>query len=133
MKIIIISLQVILLYGLYQLGTIIKSLFNLPIPGSIIGMLLLFLLLSFGIIKDFFLQEGASFLLLYMPLLFIPATVGIMEYFSLFGGKSMLMPLAVLVSTLLIMAVSGTVGQKAAVRMERKQQALERNAYDNVS
>ena len=97
------------------------------------GMIILFLLLSIGIVKDFFLQDGASFLLLYMPLLFIPATVGIMEYFSLFNGVGSLLFVAVLVSTLLIMAVTGIVGQKAAIQMEQNEKSLERNPKENVS
>ena len=133
MKFIKIFIQVLLLYGLYQTGILIKNVFNLSIPGSIIGMILLFILLSVGVVKDFYLQEGASFLLLYMPLLFIPATVGIMDYFSLFDGVGILLFVAVLISTLLIMAVTGIVGQKAAIQMERSKESLERNPKENVS
>ena len=122
-----------LLYGVYQIGTFIQNVFSLSIPGSILGMIILFLLLSIGIVKDFFLQEGASFLLMYMPLLFIPATVGIMEYFPLFNGVGILLFVAVLISTLLIMGVTGMIGQQTAIRMERKEQLLERNPQDNVS
>ncbi|MDX5474211.1 MAG: CidA/LrgA family protein [Bacillaceae bacterium] len=133
MKFIKIFIQVLLLYGLYQIGIFIKNIFNLSIPGSIIGMIILFFLLSLGIVKDIFLQEGASFLLLYMPLLFIPATVGIMEYFSLFNGVGILLFVAVLISTLLIMAITGIVGQKAAIKLERNGKSLERNPKENVS
>ena len=122
MKWLKIMFQIIILYGFYRIGVLFQQAWNIPIPGSVIGMVLLFLLLMLGIVKVNTLKTGASTLLVYMPLLFIPATVGVMDYFSLFVGKGFLAILAVLISTLLVMLISGLLGQRAANYLEKKEE-----------
>ncbi len=108
-KIIIGTLQVFLLYGLYLVGTFIQNTFDLPIPGSILGMLLLFILLTTKIFPLKWVQEGCNFLLSHLPLFFIPVTVGVMEYGFVFQGKGLLLIPAVLGSTILVMVLSAKV------------------------
>ncbi len=72
------------LYMLYMIGSFIQQLLHIPIPGSMIGMLLLFLLLMTGIVKEKWISRGANMLLSHLTLLFIPATVGVMDYVELF-------------------------------------------------
>lgn len=92
--------------------------FNLFIPGSVIGMILLFLLLSTNILKVSWIEEGAQVIIRHMILFFIPATVGIINYFGLFSGRGFLLIVIVLISTVLVMVGSGLVGQSLARRME---------------
>src|SRR5690625_2306180 len=85
-KLCIIFLHIIILYSFYLLGNWIQMSLNLFIPGSVIGMILLFLLLLIKGVKITWIEEGAAFLINNLPLFFIPATVGIIDYFSLFSG-----------------------------------------------
>ena len=56
----------------------------------------------------------------HLVLFFIPATVGILNYYTLFKGKGLLLFIITIVSTLLVMIISGLVSQKIAFARERK-------------
>lgn len=90
----------------YLMGSWIQQIFHLFIPGSVIGMLLLFTALSLKIIDVRWIEEGIQFVIRNMMLLFIPATVGIISYFDLFKGQGMLMIVIVLLSTVIVMGIS---------------------------
>jgi holin-like protein len=64
------------------LGEIISTGFRLPVPGSIIGMILLFLALHFKLIRLRQIHDLGQFLLGNMTILFLPASVGIMTQFN---------------------------------------------------
>ena len=65
------------------LGEMIAKAINLPFPGSVIGMLLLFLSLELKIISLNKIEKVGNFLLANLAILFIPAGVGIMTKFNL--------------------------------------------------
>src|SRR5699024_105133 len=65
----------------------IWEIFHLMIPGSVIGLVLLFILLISGIVKEKYIRSGANFMMKHLVLFFVPATVGIMGYIDLFKGK----------------------------------------------
>ena len=79
-KVIRIVFQVIILYFFSFLGSWIVQILSLQFPGSIVGLLLLFVCLYFRIIPVELIKDGAGFLLAFLALFFIPATVGIMDY-----------------------------------------------------
>ncbi|WP_243386004.1 CidA/LrgA family protein [Bacillus kexueae] len=123
-------LQIILLYGIYQLGKYIQTVFQLMIPGSIIGMLILFGVLHIRGIHSEWLKDGSELLLKYLPILFIPATVGVMNYFSLFSLEGILTVFIVIVSTILVILTSGWMNQwmvgkeKAAKTVYKREHSL---------
>ncbi|WP_077619122.1 CidA/LrgA family holin-like protein [Bacillus sinesaloumensis] len=110
MKYVRICIQIIVLYAIYWMGAFIQGILNTSIPSSIIGMIILFFLLQTKVIKEKWLADGAQFLLTYLALLFVPATVGIIDYLSFFKGKGFVTVLLVLLSTFLVMMISGVVG-----------------------
>lgn len=114
MKFIKVCVQISILYLFYWLGTLIQNVLGTSIPGSIIGMLLLFLLLQLKIIKENWLSSGAQFLLTYLALLFVPATVGLIDYLPFFRGKGLITVGIVLASSFLVMLLSSTIGQLMA-------------------
>lgn len=101
------------------LGEVLKSLIPLSIPASIYGLVLMLAALCTGIIKPDSVKESAKFLVEVMPLMFIPAAVGLTESWGII--RPALVPILVLtlVSTVLVMAVSGRVTQ-AVIRRGRK-------------
>ncbi|MCF6408841.1 CidA/LrgA family protein [Pseudalkalibacillus salsuginis] len=103
----IVIIQVLVLYSMYLAGTWIQNALDLMIPGSIIGMVLLFCLLVTKILPLRWIQEGSRYLLAHLTLFFIPVTVGVMEFSHVFKGKGLLLIPAVLVSTILVMLISG--------------------------
>ncbi|WP_349408208.1 CidA/LrgA family protein [Pseudalkalibacillus sp. SCS-8] len=121
-KIVIGTLQVLLLYAIYLVGIGIQNVFNLPIPGSIIGMLVLFSLLVTNLFPLKWVQEGCQFLLAHLPLFFIPVTVGVMEFGHVFQGRGLLLIPVVILSTLLVMVFSAKLLTWLKFREIRKDQ-----------
>ena len=103
--------QFILILAISFAGELLKYLLPLPVPASIYGLVLMFLLLSTGILKLHHVQETARFLLDIMPMMFIPAGVGLMTSWQVL--QPILLPAAVitLVVTVVVMAVTGHVTQ----------------------
>lgn len=117
-------LQTALIFLFYFAGQFIQNWFNLPIPGSIIGLLLLFLLLTLNIIPENWVKDGANLLLSLMMFFFVPATVGIMNYFHIFQGKGILLVMAIILSTCLVFIGSGYICEKGT-----KQTVKEKENY----
>lgn len=101
--------QFAIIIGITCLGEAIKYIVPLPIPGSIYGMVILFLLLFTGVLKLEQVEETGDFLVSIMPVMFIPAAVGIMDAFE--QVQSMLLPIliAMIPVTCLVMIVTGKV------------------------
>lgn len=102
--------QIILLSAISVVSELISVRFALPIPGSLLGMIVLFLLLLSGIVKVEWFEKGASLLIGELLLFFIPSAIGIIQYTQLFGSTGALLLGVVIVSIaiLLISIVSGT-------------------------
>lgn len=101
MKIIRIVIQVFLLYLFYLAGDYLQKQLHLPVSGSIVGLLLLFVLLLFRIIPVKWIEDGATTILAYLPLFFIPATAGIVNHMDIFSGRGLLLILILIVSSVL--------------------------------
>lgn len=89
------------------IGEIIKTFVPLPIPGSIYGLILLFVLLMTGGLKLEQVKDAGKFLIEIMALMFIPAGVGLLNSWEQLS--SMLIPVLVIVisSTFFVMIVTG--------------------------
>lgn len=111
-------IQISILYLIYKLGSWIQELFNLFIPGSVIGLIILFSLLSFGLLKPSWIDTGTQLMLRHLTFFFIPATVGIINYSELFQGKGIFLLIIVILSTLLVMFTSGWISQWILTRKE---------------
>src|SRR5699024_12119489 len=94
--------QIGILYILYQAGEWITAVFDLLIPGSVIGMILLIILLFTKLLKVEWIEEGAGFMVKYLPFFFIPAFIGLMVYYKIFSGKGVLLILFVFLILYLI-------------------------------
>ncbi len=97
----------VLLLAFQFAGEGLSTLFALPIPGNVIGMALMLLALSCGWVKVTWLQEAADLLLSYMAMFFVPAGVGVMLYFDLIGREWLPIIAATVISTFVVMAVTG--------------------------
>lgn len=120
-KILTIAWQVLLLsliaYGMDKLVTWL----HLPIPGSILGIIFVFLLLKFKILRLNWIEHGANWLIAEMLLFFIPIIVGIIQFKGTLIDDGLKLLLVVLVSTVLVMACSGIIAQQIARLKEHKQ------------
>ena len=64
-------------------GDIVSAILPIMIPGSIIGLLILFFLLAFQLIPTRWIKNSCNLFMRYMTVLFIPAAMGIMDNYSL--------------------------------------------------
>lgn len=96
---------------------IIKFLLPLPVPASIYGLILLFLLLKSGVLKLDQIEHVGGLLLELMPLLLVPASVSFLTVLDMIQG--MLLPVLIMgfVGTVVVMIVTGMVSQ-ALVRRD---------------
>lgn len=92
-------------------GEVLKYLIPLPVPASIYGLLLLFAALLSGLIKLEAVKEVSKFLIEIMPLMFIPAAVGLLNSWGALSGIFLQIMAATAISTVLVMGVSGIVTQ----------------------
>lgn len=101
------QITIILLISLA--GELLNYLIPLPIPGSIYGFVIVFVLLLTGVLKLSQIKDTADFLISIMPCMFIPAGVGIINSFD--SLRPVLIPIAFItfVSTFVVMAVSGKI------------------------
>jgi holin-like protein len=98
---------------LFQLaGEVLSNLLRLPIPGNVIGMGLLLLALMVGLVDLTWLEEAAELLLANLALFFVPAGVGVMVYGDLIAAEWLPITVATVVSTFVVMAVTGILAQK---------------------
>lgn len=105
------QLFIIILFSF--IGELLHELIPISIPASIYGLLLLFTALFTGAVKLSQVKETAAFLLEIIPIMFVPAGVGLMNSWGVL--REMLIPalVVVIVSTILVMGVAGRVTQLA--------------------
>ena len=92
-------------------GEIMKYFIPLPIPGSIYGLILMFVLLLTKVIKVEHVKETGEFLIEIMPLMFIPAGVGLMVSWNVL--KPLLIPVGIItfVSFVAVAVATGKTAQ----------------------
>lgn len=100
-------------------GELLNLLIPLPIPASIWGFALMFVCLQTGFLKLDYVKDTAIFLIEIMPLMFIPAAVGLMESWGIIRAKIIPHLVITVLSTFLVMAAAGKITQ-AVIRRDRK-------------
>lgn len=96
----------ILIISIYFAGEIISKLFHLPVPGNIIGMILLFLLLTSNILKVEKVETLSNFFLDHLAFFFIPASVGLMTSFSALKGSILKIVLLCVLTTIIVLSIT---------------------------
>ena len=93
------------------LGEVLHFLLPLPVPASVYGLILMLIFLCTGLIQVEQVRQAAGFLIEIMPVMFIPASVGLTEAWP--SLKPVLGPVAAttLLTTVLVMTVTGVVTQ----------------------
>ena len=101
------------------IGEVLKYLIPLSVPASIYGMVILFLCLLTGAIKLEQVKDAGKFLIEIMPVMFIPAAVGLLNAWDVLRPVVVPVVVVTVVTTVLVMGVTGQVTQRV-IRWERK-------------
>ena len=101
--------QLAIILGLWALGEYISSFIQsvVVIPGSIIGMILLFILLKAKVIKLESINEVSYFFLDNMAIFFIPAGVSLIKSLDLISDNVFVLLITIFISTIIVMYVTG--------------------------
>ena len=110
--------QLMIIFMISLVGEGISNVFHLPVPGSIIGLVLLFLALQFKLLRLRHISMVGNFLLANMTILFLPPAVGIMDKFQVIAPYLLLIILIVLGAIVLNVCVIAVVVQLIKTRFE---------------
>lgn len=89
------------------LGEMINKIFKIPIPGNVLGMVLLLIFLLSGIIKLKHIDKVSDFLLDHLAFFFVPAGVQILASLDILRGSLISILLIIFISTIVVMVVTG--------------------------
>ena len=113
--------QFLMILAISFLGELMHQVLPLPVPASIYGMVILFVGLITGMIQLDWVKDAGKFLIEIMPVMFIPAGVGLMSSFSVL--RPVLVPVCVitLVTVVTVMVVTGRCSLWIIRREKRKE------------
>jgi holin-like protein len=98
--------QIVLIFGFWLLGQAMADRCRLPVPGGILGMLLVLALLASGWMRAGSLRRGANFYLGEMLLFFIPAVAAVREHPEFLGIMGLKLLAAIVAGTLVVMVAT---------------------------
>ena len=103
--------QFLIILAISFAGETLHHLIPMPIPASIYGILILFILLETKLLPLSAVKETGKFLIEIMPVMFIPAAVGLLESWNILKGSWVSYAVITVCTTFLVMIVSGHVTQ----------------------
>lgn len=103
--------QFLIIIAFSFVGEILHALLPLPIPASIYGIALLFAALQSKRLKVSDIAETSAFLIEIMPIMFIPAAVGLLKSWDVVKGSLVSYIVVTVVSTFVVMYAAGAVTQ----------------------
>jgi holin-like protein len=121
MKLASIVLQVLFIHVFLFLGTGLKEIIPLPIPGSMFGLILLFLALYFKFVKLEWVEKGAKWLMAELLLFFVPSAVGIVNYDDILSLQGAEIVLLIGISTVIVLGMTALVAEKITGRKRGEQ------------
>ena len=105
-------IQIAIIIVISYLGSLLQTLLHIPLAGSIVGMIMLYILLELKVIRMNWISDGAEFLLATMVFFFIPSVVGIMDVVSDITKSYIIFFLLIIVGTSCVALASGYIAEK---------------------
>ena len=103
--------QFAIIVAISFVGEILNYVLPLPVPASIYGIVILFAGLKMHWIAPEDVKETGDFLVQIMPLMFIPAAVGLLESWGILKKNLLAYVVIIVVSTIVVMGVTGWITQ----------------------
>lgn len=101
--------ELLIILVFYFVGEILTKLLNLPVPGNIMGMILLLILLCTNVVKLEMVDTVANFLLEHLAFFFIPAGVGLLTSLVVINDSFIRLLIVCFISTIITIAVTALV------------------------
>ena len=106
------------------LGEALRSGIPLPIPASVYGLVLMLGALVSGILKVSQVRETSEFLIEIMPVMFIPAGVGLMDSWGVLKPVCIPVLLITVLTTVIVMGTTGAVTQQMIRKEKKKHESI---------
>lgn len=113
-------IQIFIIWLIYFISGYIVDFFHLPVPGSVFGMVLLFLLLCTGIFKVSYIERASTFLNKHLAFFFIPFAVGLMKYGGLIKESGFQLLIMIVGSTVIGLVVTSGMSQMLSRKEGKK-------------
>lgn len=98
----------------------------LPIPASVYGLVILFVLLCFKVIKLPQVEDVADWMLSVMPIFFIAPSVGLINSFDSIKGQVIPLVFICFISTVVVTALTGLIAQ-GIIRLQKRKKGEKKN------
>lgn len=122
---------ILVVFGCLFIGQVIIALTDLPLPPSVIGLVVLFLALQSGLVKLATVEKLAKVLMDYLVLLVIPACISIMQYLDIIRDDLWVLLVGVGVSTVLVLV--STAGSYTWLRkLQKSRHQAHQSGVDDV-
>lgn len=102
------------------LGELLQTLIPIPVPSAVYGLVLLFICLSTGLLKVEKVADAADLLISIFPILFVAPIAKLLLYWDLISQKIFAICLIIVISTIIVFAVSGLVTKWCQKKKEEK-------------
>ncbi|BFK80711.1 hypothetical protein I3900191A7_08560 [Clostridium baratii] len=123
--------EALIIFGIYLVGELIVSLTHIPIPGNIIGLLLLLLGLCTKVIKVNQVETVANFFLDHLAFFFLPAGVSLMNSFGIIKASIIQIIIVCIITTAIIIASTGLIVQFIVNLLNKNKKGTEESESNN--
>ena len=124
--------QLLIILGVWLAGEVIAHLIPIPIPGNVIGMILMLILLLTKVIKVEKISGVSTFFLDNLSFFFIPGSVALMVDYRQVGDSLVPAFLAILISSILVFLVTGLTTEWLLRLVKRRKERKDGNASSNL-
>lgn len=121
--------QFLLILLISFIGELLHEVLPLPVPASVYGFAILFIGLLSGFIKLEHVKDTGKLLIEIMPVMFIPAGVGLLESWPQLAPIGVPVAVITIVSTIVVMVVSGKITQ-FVIKKEAQKKAFSKSTKE---
>lgn len=114
--------QILLIILITSMGNLLQQFLHLPIAGSIIGLVLFYILLMTGVIKETWIKSGANLFLTTMIFFFLPSIVGVKNIIGQMDSNFVIFFLLIAFGTVTVAYLSGYIAEKSINRLKGRVQ-----------
>lgn len=119
---VIMLFQILLIILITSVGNYLQQLLHLPIAGSIIGLVLFYISLMTGVVKETWIKSGANLFLTTMIFFFLPSIVGVKNIIGQMDSNFVIFFLLIAFGTVTVAYLSGYIAEKSINRLKGRVQ-----------